>query len=482
MGSDTAELELVGAGGVADETSDEAPPARPRVSWRRVLVRTLLALSYCTYVAIGAWLGGTFVLVPALAQAQANAEANARSATLGRQFSFTSFLPPIDAISDIPFLPLPDWKGKDRINVLLMGVDQRDDERAAGIPTRSDTMIVVSIDPVQKTATMISFPRDLWVMIPGFGEERINVAYRTGELRKVDGGGPGLAARTLEQNFGLKTQYFATVDFHGFEDIVNTVGGVVVDVPRPIKDDTYPTDDFGVERIYFPVGPQLMNGATALKYARTRHADSDFGRMARQQQVLFAIRDRALRLNMLSRLPTLVDQGLRSIQTNLSTTELLSLGKLTTDIDTSALGTLQIDNQLVRPVVGYGGAALLMPKKDEIKRAIERAMADPRLIKEAAKIETATSGAPLQLLAETGDRLAGEGLQIIRIGAPPAGDVTTTQVIVYADKPRTVQVLLQSLGLTERAVVRATPTDSDADIRVVLGRDFVLPPLSEIRG
>jgi polyisoprenyl-teichoic acid--peptidoglycan teichoic acid transferase len=480
--TDTAELKLIGAAAARDVTSDEAPAVRRRVSWRRVLLRSLVVTSYCTYIAIGAWLGGMYVVGPVLAQTQANAiaAASARSTTT-TQFSFPSIFPQMDSVSDLPSIVLPDWKGKERINVLLMGVDQRDDEKVAGIPTRSDTMIVLSIDPVQKSATMISFPRDLWVMIPGFGEERINVAYRTGELRKVDGGGAGLAARTLELNFGLKTNYFATVDFHGFEDVVNTVGGIVVDVPRPIKDDTYPTDDFGVERIYFPVGPQLMNGATALKYARTRHADSDFGRMARQQQVLFAIRDRALRLNMLPRLPTMVDQGLRTVQTNLSTTELLSLGKLAADIDTAAVGTLQIDNQLVRPVIGWGGAALLMPKKDEIKRAIERAMADPRLMKEAAKIETATAGAPLQLLADTGDRLAGEGLQVVRTGAPTTGQATT-QLIVYTEKPRTLQVLLRSLGLTERAVVRAAAGESDADIRVVLGREFVLPPLSEIRG
>ncbi len=480
MQSDAAEIALIGASSV-QEAPVETRAARPRISWKRMAVRSLLALTYCGYVAIGAWFGFAYVIGPALAQAQAHADQAAQSQSTRTQFSFAPFFPQVDAVSEFPPLPLPEWKGKDRINILLLGVDQRDEEKALGLPTRSDTMIVVSIDPVQKTATMISFPRDLWVTIPGFGEERINVAYPTGEMRRVEGGGPGLVARTLDANFGLKVQYHAIVDFHGFEEIVNTVGGIVVDVPRPIKDDTYPTADYGVERIYFQAGPQLMNGNTALKYARTRHADSDFGRMARQQQVLLAIRDRALRLNMLPRLPTLLDQGLKSVQTNLSPTELLSLGRLASDIDTSALGTLQVDNHLVRPTVGYAGAAILIPKKDEIRRAIQRAMADPRLIKEAAKIETATAGAPLNVLAETGDRLAGEGLQVVRAGAPPAGDVTTTQVIVYSDKPRTVQVLLRALGLTERAVVRGTPGESDTDIRVVLGREFTLPPLTEVR-
>jgi hypothetical protein len=261
------------------------------------------------------------------------------------------------------------------------------------------------------------------------------------------------------------------------EEVVNTVGGIVVDVPRPIKDDAYPTDDYGLERIYFSAGPQLMNGSTALKYARTRHADSDFGRMARQQQVLFAIRDRALRLNMLPRLPGLLDQGMRSVQTNLSATEMLALGKLASDIDTSAVGTLAIDGQLVRPFVGWGGANLLLPKKDEIKRAIERAMADPRLIKEAARVNVGSAGAPLNLVAETSDRLAGEGLPVMRANAPQVGELTSTRIVVYTDKPRTVDTIVRALGLSDRDVVQARGEESDADVQVLLGRDFILPPL-----
>jgi LCP family protein required for cell wall assembly len=467
-------------GALSQETTKPAEDVdkERRTSWKVHVLRVILAVCYGSYVAVGAWLGFSH-LAPELVRAEANwAAANAQRQVEGTRFPLLPLVPPIEQISDLPSVVLPEWQGRERINILLMGIDQREEERRLGLATRSDTMIVVSIDPVLKSATMISFPRDLWVTIPGYGEDRINVAYRYGELRKLPGGGPGLAARTLEQNFGLKVPYYATVDFHGFEDVVNTVGGIVVDVPRPIKDDTYPTEDFGVERIYFASGPQLMDGATALKYARTRHADSDFGRMARQQQVLLAIRDRALRLNMLPRLPGLIDQGLRSVQTNFTATEILALGKLASDIDTSGLGTLAIDNQLVRPATGWGGAALLMPKKDEIRRAIERAMADPRLIKEAARVEVATAGAPLNLVAETGDRLAGEGLQVMRAGAAPQGsDLSTSRVVAYTDKPRTVHAVVSALGLSERAVVQAQDEESDVDIRVLLGRDFVLPPM-----
>ncbi|HZT09148.1 MAG TPA: LCP family protein, partial [Chloroflexota bacterium] len=128
-------------------------------------------------------------------------------------------------------------------------------------------------------------------------------------------------------------------------------------------------------------GPQLMDGATALKYARTRHADSDFGRMGRQQQVLLAMRDRVLRQNLLTRLPALVDQGLRAVQTDISPAELLSLGKLASQMDTSALTSLEIQYPLVRDFRGYDGAALLLPDKDAIRatiaRTLEQASATP---------------------------------------------------------------------------------------------------------
>ena len=281
---------------------------------------------------------------------------------------------PADIIVAAPALLLPDWQGTERINVLLLGVDQREEEEKAGITTRTDSMIVLSIDPASKTAAMISFPRDLWLAIPGFGEQRINSAYPLGEAYRVDGGGPGLAGRTIEQNFGLRIPYYALVNFYGFESIVDTLGGVVVDVPRPVRDDEYPTPDYGVERIYFSLGPQLMDGAQALKYARTRHTDNDINRSSRQQQVLLGIRERGLRPETFARLPELLDQGLRTVKTNFSTQELLALGKLASQMDSTALTPLVVTYPLVSDYRGASGASVLLPQKDAIRAAIRKVL------------------------------------------------------------------------------------------------------------
>jgi hypothetical protein len=133
------------------------------------------------------------------------------------------------------------------------------------------------------------------------------------------------------------------VNLRGVRDLVNALVGVAIDVPRPVKDDEYPTEDYGIERVFFAPGPQLMNGATALKYVRTRHADNAIARNARQRQVPFAIRDRTLRFSSLS-----------------------------------AVSTLPIQPPLVTDFRGVGGAALLIPQKDAIRRAIQQALLAPR--------------------------------------------------------------------------------------------------------
>jgi len=379
-----ASAEAVGLPPTLVDEAGEAPAARPdrdellprpQVKWRTVF-RALGALVFTAYVSVALVIGAG-ALSSSAGQALARPPFTSDSQPLlAEPARLVEALtgPPEQTVAPSPLLFVPDWKGTDRINVLLLGTDQRDSERTAGVPTRTDTMIVVSIDPVGKGVAMISLPRDMWVSIPGLGEERLNVAYPYGEMRHVPGGGAGLLSRTIEQNFGITATHFAMVNFPGFEDVVNAVGGIVIDVPRPVKDDAYPTADYGVERVYFAPGPQLMNGATALKYARSRHADNDLARNSRQQQVLLAIRDRALRLDALARLPSLVDIGLRAVQTDFSAAELMSLGKLASQVGSDQVKTLVIGPPLVRDFRGLGGAALLMPDKPGIRRAIQQVL------------------------------------------------------------------------------------------------------------
>lgn len=215
------------------------------------------------------------------------------------------------------------WSGTDRITILLLGVDIE-----AGGASRTDTLILVNIDPVEKTARMMSIPRDLKVVIPGYGVHKINAAFALGEFNQVQGGGAGLTIRTIESNLGIPVHSFVQIDFQGFVQMIDTVGGVTVDVPYPIRDDEYPGENFSYQRIYFPAGWQHLDGQEALIYARTRHQDGDSMRSARQQQVLMAVRDQAVSLDLVTQLPTLIRQFGDSVRTDISITDAVKLGQL----------------------------------------------------------------------------------------------------------------------------------------------------------
>jgi len=220
---------------------------------------------------------------------------------------------------------IKEWNGKKRINFLLLGVDRRGNE----IP-RSDTIILASLDFEHNRAYVLSIPRDLYVNVPGFNYWKINAAYALGENPKYKdqvGGGIGLLIMTLRQNFGIDIDEYATIDFEGFIKGIDAIGGVDIRVPKKIVDNQYPSESGGYERVVFNAGLQHMDGEMALKYARTRHADSDFGRMRRQQQIILAVQQKAKNPSILLKAPTLLNIIKGHVETSLSPSEQLKLGR-----------------------------------------------------------------------------------------------------------------------------------------------------------
>lgn len=263
----------------------------------------------------------------------------------------------------------------ERLNILLLGTDRRLHQE--GAPSRSDTMIVVSVDEAGKRVAMISIPRDLWVEIPGFHHERINAAHAIGEAQGYPGGGPALAMRTVEHNLGIRIDHYARVDLQGFKNVIDTLGGVTIEVTQPITDDAYPGDS-GKTSIHIPAGTHHMDGDLALQYVRSRQSGNDIDRTERQQKLLMAIRDRGMRLDVIPRIPALVGAVLDSVDTDMPLHKLLSLTKLAREIDSSNVRQLVIGWDLVTPFVGEGGAALLMPNHEGIRAAIDQVMEGDR--------------------------------------------------------------------------------------------------------
>ena len=171
------------------------------------------------------------------------------------------------------------------VDILVLGVDARPGE---GYVTRTDTVMLLGVQPRRLRVNLLSIPRDLFINVPGYGSQRINTVNMLGEIQAA-GYGPELLSAGIEASFGITPDRYARVNFDAFVQLVDAVGGVTVDVPKRIVDYQYPTANYSTITVTFEPGKQHMDGETALIYARTRHADDDYGRAARQQQVLSAL-------------------------------------------------------------------------------------------------------------------------------------------------------------------------------------------------
>ncbi len=268
-------------------------------------------------------------------------------------------------LSDGRSITLVPWDGVSRFTVLVMGLDRRPGE--TGLGYRTDTIMLVSLDPTSRSVGVLSIPRDLYVEVPGYSElQRINSPMVLGELRQP-GYGPQLMMQTAQYNFGIRVHDYVTVDFNTFIKLVDAIGGIDIEVPYTINDPLYPDMNFGYDPFYLRAGFQHLDGATALKYARTRHGDSDFRRAERQQAVLYAIRDKVLSLDMLPQLivqaPMLWNELSRGISTGLTLDQIIQLAWYLKDISPENIRTGVIDE---RYTMGYStpqGASVLVPDR-----------------------------------------------------------------------------------------------------------------------
>ncbi len=257
--------------------------------------------------------------------------------------------------------------------MLLMGIDKRPGE--SGTAFRTDTLMIISLDPVTHSIGMLSVPRDLFVTIPpntivgsGYGLQRINSAYTIGELARP-GSGAQLAMQTVQYNIGIWINDYVVVEFGTVIAAVDAVGGVDIDVPTPIRDPEYPDMNFGYSPLYIPAGRIHMDGQLALKFARSRHDLSDLERAKRQQEVITAIRDKVLSVNMAPQLitqaPTLWAQFSSGVHTDLALDQLIQLGLYAKDVPKANVHQGVIDYGFVTPQV-WQGMDILVPNRAAI--------------------------------------------------------------------------------------------------------------------
>lgn len=257
------------------------------------------------------------------------------------------------------------WNGGSRLTVLVMGLDRR--PGYTGLGYRTDSMMLVSVDPETGSAGILSIPRDLYVNVPGYAAlQRINTPMVLGEYESA-GGGPALAVETVQYNFGIRVHHYLVVDFEAVIALIDAIGGIEINVPYAIADYAFPDMADGYDPLVLNAGLQRMDGATALKYARTRHSDSDFQRAERQQQVVFAVRDRALTdaalPGLIARAPALYGSVRRNISTDFTLDQLIQLAMIAKDIPASRIRTGVIGVDYVMGYTTEDGAQVLVPNR-----------------------------------------------------------------------------------------------------------------------
>jgi LCP family protein required for cell wall assembly len=379
----------------------------------------------------------------------------------------------------LPDVTIPPWDGTERLNILLIGSDQRPREGTYN----TDTLIVVSIDPTTKQVAMFSLPRD-----------SSNVPLPSGPLRNAYGatypnkinslftairnrpdlvpgnnrtrGYNGLKA-VLGELYRLDIKYFVEVNFDGFKKVVDAMGGVTINVQIPVVDESYPSDTGRLSRVYIPTGIQHMTGAQALVYARSRHSGAgDFDRAARQQRVLTSLREQADVAALVPRIPELLAAVKATVKTDIPQADLAKLAGLADSIDTKNIRSYvfsypRYGTQQVEGIYKY------FPNVSKIRAAVANAFkADPKL--EATREALGEEGGTIWVLNGSGrlnhaSDIAGYleyyGLTASAPRQTPKKP-SKTQIVVYngAESRLTATIAFLEKALKAKVVLKDDPT------------------------
>ncbi|MCB0189433.1 MAG: LCP family protein, partial [Caldilineaceae bacterium] len=343
----------------------------------------------------------------------------------------------------------------DPINILLLGTDDRPDEVG---PARTDTIILLTLDPRTSTAGMLSFPRDLWVNIPGYNTaSKINTAYGMGE-RNQEGTGAHVVMDTVSSFIGYPVDYYVRINFNGFVETVDLIGGIDIMVPQTIHDVEYPTDDYGVETFHLDAGIQHLDGETALKYARTRHSDEDYARSRRQQDVIRAVLDKVLRANMIaSLLPRawqLVNTMRSSIDTNIPIPVQIELATYMREAALQEIRQEVLDHRYGEEKITDETGWILIPDRDKVSVAVNRFFSSPvsadptaSLDPDWVRIEILNGTGEWGMAARTRDYLQQNGWHVVAIGDADRSDYSQTIIINYGVPQSIVDQVGTSLSL-----------------------------------
>lgn len=384
-------------------------------------------------------------------------------------------------ISDTPVpeaAPLVEFP-QGTINIVLMGSDKRPDEGG----WRTDVVMIASVNPNIPSVTFLSIPRDLYLYIPGWIFQRINVADAHGASTGFPGGGPGLVKQTIQYNLGVHVDYYARVDFAGFMKIVDALGGIDVVANCPLQDvfpdDPITEDPTITNTISIPVpGVYHLDGKHALWYARSRYTSpgGDLDRNHRQQRVLRGMWNKAKELNFLSRLPELWNEMSSSIQTDLQLDDIVWLASLAPKLDNAHIRGGFIDGAALQPWTTPSKASVYLPNAEKMLEQVQATFNPPSNIASQAPVSVevwnGTSNPDWDILAT--DQLQWAGYIVPSFQTADRQDYARTQIVDFTTTPKgsRLPALMRLFNVDQADVISQPDPNSPAPFRVIVGANY----------
>ncbi|HEX7974690.1 MAG TPA: LCP family protein [Anaerolineales bacterium] len=347
-------------------------------------------------------------------------------------------------------------------------------------------MILLTLDPLTKSAGILSIPRDMWVAIPGFQHGKINTAYFLGDAYKLPGGGPGLAVKTVEQFIGVPVNYYAQVDFETFVKFIDEIGGVKIDVPARLRIDLLGGGP-KTQKVLQP-GVQVLPGEWALAYARQRYTQNgDFDRANRQQQVIMAIRDKLLSPStwpvLLAKAPTLYAELSSGIQTNMTLQQAMQLAQLAREVTSDHIQRGVLDTGYTLYGRSPDNLSILIPIPDKIHLLRDQIFAasdslgpqtpgnpQEQMKAEAARVAVYNGSAASDLGSRAADFLRQQGMNVTETGDAGKRYGATT-LVDHTGSPYTLKYLLETLKVQPGNVLFNYDPNNAVDVEVFLGDD-----------
>jgi polyisoprenyl-teichoic acid--peptidoglycan teichoic acid transferase len=453
-----------------------AVEGHPHARWKRAFLWTSVAL----VVLLLAGAGGSYLWFRSqVVEANQRVDPEVVSALSSKPQSTLSTTPVAAAAAKEEAEPEPE--SPSAMNILVLGSDHRQDEGETY--GRSDTIILVHIDPDNDYLSLMSLPRDLRVEVPGYGMEKINAAFAFE--------GPALTIRTVEHLTGVDINHYLEVDFEAFKDITDALGGVYVDVDR-----RYYNDDPSRELIKLAPGYQLLNGADSLDYVRFRHdLNGDFGRMDRQQRFLAAMREQAMGWQLPLKLPGLIGALFDNVSTDLNANDILKL----------AYWGIRLDGERIRQITlvaatdEIDGLSYVVATERQLSEAVTAFLTTPAVGQGTSTSTTKTTagtssstvsttvaaeapdldGVDVDVLnggGRTGEAAAAKawladlGAEVVTVGN--AGSTGQETTIVRYPEGRSDEAALVAEAVGSDAVEQS---ESVERVTVVLGLDFEIP-------